>query len=177
MTWVTGNPASSAELAAVDTLIDGVDTLIDGFIAATERCVEKTDGAVLNGADALFTVAGGPVLCQIYGMVTTLLDGAATCRLSLLPTDPAVKVELNNGAVAIDAAAVGTLIYNVGATSVLTPVAAGAVKLDPVTVEPTWFLLTPGVVSATFSAARAGVIRWFCVYKPLSPLSTVTMAA
>ena len=177
MTWVTGNPATSAELAAVDTLIDGVDTLIDGFIAATERCVEKTDGAVLNGADALFTVAGGPVLAQVYGMVTTPLDGNATVRLSHLPTDPAAKVELSAGAVAINSAVAGTMIYNIGATSVLTPNAFGAVILNPVLVEPVWFLLTPGVFSATFSEARAGVIRWFCVYKPLSPLSTVVMAA
>lgn len=170
MTWVTGKPATSTELATVDTLIDS-------FIATTERTVEKTDGSVPNGVDALFTVAGGPVLFQIYGMVSTALDGAATCRLSILPTDPAVKVELNAGAVSIGSAVAGSMIYNTGATSVLTLNQLGAVLLDPVTVEPTWLILTPGVVSATFSAARGGVIRWFCVYKPLSPLSTVTMAA
>ena len=119
-------------LAAVNAgtkmdLVDAPNVLSVAVLqAGLPRAVEKADGAVLAGADALFTVAGGPVLCQLYGMVATAVVGTSTCRLSHLPTAPAVAVELNAAAVAIDNAAIGTLFYNVGATSVFTPVAVGA---------------------------------------------------
>ena len=170
-------------LAAVNAgtkmdLVDAPNALSVAVLqAGLPRAVEKADGAVLAGADALFTVAGGPVLCQLYGMVATAVVGTSTCRLSHLPTAPAVAVELNAAAVAIDNAAIGTLFYNVGATSVFTPVAVGAIILNPVLIEPCWFLLSPGVVRATCSDARVGVVRWFMQYYPLSPLSIVTAAA
>lgn len=142
-----------------------------------EKCIEKSDGAVLNGLDNLFDITGGPVLAQIYGIVTTLIGGAAMCRLQITTTTPAATAELNAGAVAIDDDAAGTSYYNVGATSVFTPVTAGAVILDPVTVEPAWFLLPIGTVKALCSAAQDGVIAWYMVYKPLSPSSVVAAAA
>ena len=139
--------------------------------------VEKSDGAVLSGADPIFTVTGGPVLAQIYGIVATTIVGAATMKLQHTTVTPAATAELNAAAVAVDDDAAGTSYYNVGATSVFTPVTAGAVKLDPVTVEPTWFLLPIGTTKATASAARAGVIKWYMRYVPLSPSSLVEAAA
>jgi hypothetical protein len=141
------------------------------------RCVEKSDGAVLNGVDPIFTIAGGPVLCRIYGVVTTLLVGAANLRLSHTVTDPSATVNLNAGAVACDDNAKGTLYYNVGATSVFTPVTAGWVIMNPVLVDHTRFILPPGTVNCLGSAARVGVIAWYMDYVPLSPNSLVTAAA
>ena len=138
--------------------------------------VEKSDGAVLSGADNLFTITGGPVLAQIYGLVTTIIGGAATAKLGITTTVPAATVDLNAAAVAIDDDAAGTMYYNVGATSVFTPITAGVKILDPVTVEPTWFFLPIGTVKATCSAARTGNIKWYMRYVPLSPDSLVVAA-
>lgn len=142
-----------------------------------EQCVEKSDGAVLNGDDDIFTVSGGPVLAQIYGEVTTIVGGAANGKLTLTTTTPSATVDLNAGAVAIDNDAAGTMYYNVGATSVFTPVTANMVLLDPVTVEPTWLYLSPGTVKFNSSAAQSGVIKWMMRYRPLSPSSRVVAAA
>ena len=39
-----------------------------------ERCIEKSDGAVLKGADPLFVITGGPILVtSIVGIVTTII--------------------------------------------------------------------------------------------------------
>ena len=145
---------------------------------ALPKCVEKSDGAVLNGLDPLFTITGGPVRCKIVGVVTTLVGGAANLRLQHITTDPAATVELNAGAVAADADAVGTIYHNLGATSVFTPSGGlGFVLLDPVTVEETEFILQSGVVQCLGSAAQDGVIKWYMSYVPMSPNSAVVAAA
>lgn len=147
-------------------------------IPAMKKCVVKTDGAVLNGVDPIFTITGGPVRCKIVGLVTTLLVGAANLRLQHITTDPAATVNLNAGAVAVDDDAVGTFYHNIGATGVFTPSTGLGFKInDPVTVEEVEFLLAPGVVQCLGSAARVGVIAWYMTYEPLSPLSVVTAAA
>lgn len=144
--------------------------------AAIEYCVEKSDGAVLSGADDIFTVAGGPVLAQVVGIVTTVLGGAANGTLQITTTTPAGTVGLST-TVAVDSAAAGTSIRFVGATGVLTPATAGAVIIDPVTVGDCWFLLPIGTVKFLGSAARTGNIKWYMRYRPLSPSSVVTAAA
>lgn len=145
---------------------------------AIKKCVVKTDGAVLTGLDPIFTISGGPVRCKIAGIVTTVIGADATnLRLQHITTTPSATVNLNAGAVACTSDAAGTLYYNVGATSVFTPVTAGFVILDPVTVEETEFILNPGVVQCLGSAATTGVIAWYMTYEPLSPSSVVTAAA
>jgi len=162
----------------LDTIITDTGTTIPAAIVALPKCIEKTDGAVLNGLDPLFTITGGLVRCKIVGHVTTLIGGAANLRLQHITTDPAATVELNAGAVAVDADAVGTVYHNLGATSVFTPsTGLGFVLLDPVTVEETEFILAPGVVQCLGSAAQDGVIKWSMSFTPLSPDTVVTVAA
>ena len=145
---------------------------------ATPHCVEKSNGAVLSGVDPIFSITGGPVVCQIYGLVTTAIVSTANLRLQHITTAPAATVELNAGAVAVNDDAIGTFYYNVGATSVFTPSGGlGFALLDPVTVEAVNFLLAPGVVQCLGSAARTGVIKWYMYYIPLSPNTVVAAAA
>ena len=184
-----GTQATSlgTQAGSVGTLVDSVGTqatslgtqitTVDAVVDAQPRCIEKSDGAVLNGADDIFTITGGPVLAQIYGIVTTVIGGASNMKLQITTTEPAATAELNAGAVAIDTNAAGTSYHNVGVTSVFTPVTAGAVLLDPVTVEPTWMLLPIGTVHATGDAAQSGNIKWYMRYVPLSPNSVVAAAA
>lgn len=153
-----------------------VSQIKDWVEQSLEKCVEKSDGAVLSGADDLFTVTGGPVLAQIVGIVTTVIGGAANGTLQHTTTNPAATENLST-TVAIDTDAVGTSYRFVGATGVLTPVTAGAVIIDPVTVGDCSFLLPIGTVKFLGSAARTGNIKWYIRYKPLSPSSLVVAAA
>lgn len=144
------------------------------------HCVAKLDGAVINagGGDPIFVVSGGPVRAKITGLVTTVIGGAANMSLTEDTTVPAATVNLNAAPVAIDADAAGTIYRNVGATSVFTPSAGlGFVLSDPVTVEETDLILTPGTVKALASAPQTGVIAWYMTYWPLSPDSRVVAAA
>jgi len=143
----------------------------------TERCIEKSDGAVLNGNDPLFTIAGGPILVTgIFGIVATALVGAANGTLQATTTVPAATVALST-TVAIDNDAAGTSYRFVGATGVLTPDTNGAKIIDPVTVGDCSFLVPIGNINFKGSAAATGVIKWYMTYKPLSPNSVVTVAA
>lgn len=140
-----------------------------------EQAIEKTDGTVPNGDDNLFTISGGPILAtHFYGLVTVVIGAnIATCTIQHACTDPAADIALST-AVAITDDAVGTTYYISSAgLGVFTPVTAGSV-IQATQMLP--WLLTPGNLQATFSAANTGAIRWFMVYKPLSPNSVVIAA-
>ena len=145
-------------------------------VVALPKSIEKSDGAVLNGADDLFVITGGPIRAKITGIVTTVLVGVSNGKLQITTTEPAATVDLNAGAVAIDADAAGASYRNIGATSVFTPVDAGMVIIDPVTVEDCEFLLPIGTVKFHSTAAQTGVIKWYMTYVPLSPNSVVAAA-
>ena len=141
-----------------------------------EQTLEKTDGTVPNGDDNLFTISGGPILVtHFYGLVTTVIGAnVSTCTIQHACTDPAADIALST-AVAITDDAVGTTYYiDNTALGVFTPVTAGSVII-PALMLP--WLLTPGNLQATFSAANTGAIRWFIVYKMLSQFSKVIAAA
>ena len=149
-----------------------------GLINMGWKCVEKSDGACLNGSDDLFTITGGVVRCTIVGLVTTVIGGVVSLRLTHTTVAPAATVNLNAGAVACSSDAVGTIYYNVGATSVFTPsTGLGYAIVDPVTVQETEFLLAPGTVKCLGTAAGSGVIAWYMSYIPLTPNALVEAAA
>jgi len=141
-----------------------------------EQTLEKTDGTVPNGDDNLFTISGAPILVtHFYGIVSTIIgNNASTCTIQHACTDPAADIALST-AVRVDTDAVGTTYYiDNTALGVFTPVTAGSVII-PALMLP--WLLTPGNLQATFSAANTGAIRWFIVYKMLSQYSKVIAAA
>mgnify|MGYP003149169583 CR=1 FL=1 len=141
-----------------------------------EQTLEKTDGTVPNGDDDLFVVADGPiVVSHMYGLVSVVIGAnVCTCTIQHACTDPAADIALST-TVAITSDAVGTAYYITNAAlGVFTPVTAGTVII-PALMRP--WLLTPGTLQATFSAANTGAIKWFLVYKMLSQYSKVTAAA
>jgi hypothetical protein len=150
-------------------------TAIAGHTIAMERAIEKSDGAVLNGSDNLFTITGGPiVVTEFVGIVTTEIGAnAATCQIQLTTTAPAGSVNLST-AVNIETHAVGTSYTFTAATpGVLTPTTAGALDQLP---RLAW-LCPIGALKATCSAANTGNIKWYMVYRPLSANSVVAAAA
>jgi hypothetical protein len=110
-----------------------------------------------------------------YGLVATLIGNtSATVTIQHACTDPAADIALST-AVRIDTDAVGTFYYiDSTALGVFTPVTAGSF-IQSTTMLP--WILTPGYLQATFSAANTGKIRWFIVYQPLSALSIVVASA
>lgn len=141
-----------------------------------EQSIQKVMTTPSGGADALFTITGGPILVKkIVGIVTTILAGTANGTLQATTTTPAATVGLST-TVAISDDAAGTSYRFVGATGVLTPVTAGAVIIDPVTVADCEFLVPIGNINFLSSAAMTGVITWYMSYVPLSPLSRVAAA-
>jgi len=141
-----------------------------------EQTLEKTDGSCPLGDDNLFTISGGPVLVtHFYGLVKTIIgNNVSTCTIQHACTDPVADIALST-AVAIQTDAVGTTYYiDNTALGVFTPITAGSIII-PVQMLP--WLLTPGNLQATFSAANTGAIRWFIIYKMLSQFSKVIAAA
>ncbi len=147
---------------------------------ALPRCVEKSDGAVLSGNDPLFTISGGPVkILEITGIVTTAIGaGTTNAKLQIVTTEPAATVDMNAAAVDIDADAAGTSYQTINTTGIFTPVTAGYVKeANSFATLPTTFLAPIGSIQLNSDAARAGVIKWYLRYVPLSPNSRVSAAA
>ena len=146
------------------------------FEKGFEQTVEKTDGTVPLGDDNLFTISGGPILVtHFYGLVSTIIgNNVSTCTIQHACTTPAADIALST-AVAIETDAAGTTYYiSNAALGVFTPITAGSV-IQATQMLP--WLLTPGTLQATFSAANTGAIRWFIVYKMLSQYSKVVAAA
>lgn len=172
---VSGGPAAAPTpaVAANDVSLYAVASYAQ---FTQELCLEKT-ADILTGSDDMFTITGGPIYGMLIGVCTTIIGGASNAKLQITTDTPAATVDLNAGAVAIDNDAAGTSYRNVGATSVFTPVTAGIVIIDPVTVEDCWFLLPTGTIKFNNSAAQTGAIKWYLRYKPLSPNSRVVVAA
>lgn len=139
-----------------------------------ETCVVKLDGAVLNGADNLFDVTGGPILVtEIFGICTVNIGGAANMTLQHTSTSPGGAIALST-TVAIGAlVAGGSISFTDVALPVLTPTAAGTV-INPGDAN---FFLPIGTLQALGSAAQAGNIEWYLRYKPLSAYAQVAPSA
>jgi len=140
-----------------------------------EHCEEKSDGACLNGQDNLFDITGGPVLVtEFVGIVTdTIGANIANCHIDLTVVAPAADVALSTD-VAITDDAIGTsYIFSIADPAVLTPTTAGVDEAIP---RIAW-LCPIGTIKAHCSAANTGNIRWYIVFKPLSPNSFLVAAA
>lgn len=179
---VVGNKTDAAAAGDVSTteslMAYAKQSVMDNF--ALPRCVEKADGAVLSGADDLFTITGGPIkVLEITGIVTTAIGaGTTNAKLQITTTEPAATVDMNAGAVDIDADAAGTSYQTINTTGVFTPVTAGYVKeANSFATLPTTFLCPIGTIKFTSDAARSGNIKWYLRYVPLSQNSRVVAAA
>jgi hypothetical protein len=173
----SGNPLAAGDLSAIAT---AVSTTIPNSILGLPRSIEKSDGAVLSGDDPLFTVTGGPIdVLSITGIVTTQIGaGTTNVKLTLTTVTPAATVDMSAGAVDIDADAAGTSYRHINTTAILTPVTAGFVmKGNAFATNDTQFLVPIGTINLNSSAARAGVIKWYLRYVPLSENSRVAAAA
>jgi len=178
---VVGNKTDAAvtEVGTTKSLAAYAKGLV-GQMWASPICVEKADGAVLSGDDPIFTISGGPVrILSITGIVTTQIGaGTTNVKLELDTTTPSATVQMNAGAVDIDADAAGTSYRSINTTGIFTPITAGFVLIaNAFAVLDTEYLAPIGTIQFNSDAARAGNIKWYLSYIPLSPNSRVTAAA
>ena len=150
-----------------------LEGLTKSYGLTAQRSVICTTGPFTNAAQNMFTITGGPVYGFFTGIVTTIIGGTAmNGTLQETTVAPASTATLST-TVSLASKAAGTSIRFVGATGVLTPVTAGAVIVDPVTVADCWFLLPIGAVTLLATAINTGVITWYLNYIPLSSDSVV----
>jgi len=145
-----------------------------GLMKSMEVCVEKADGAVLNGSDPLFVITGGPIaITRLFGVVTTAVVDAANCHIDATTVTPAATTAMSTDVAINDDAAGTTYTFTAASPGVLTPVTNGVqLALGQIA-----WLMPIGTIYAHCNAARVGVIKWYIVYQPLSPNSVVTAAA
>lgn len=181
--------ASGSAVATGKSLVDAIGsdgttlTRTSGNLAyeflALPRCVAKTDGAVSSTADPLFTIAGGPIRCTIYGIVTTGLEAAASAgKLTITTTSPAATVDMSAAGVELNGDVAGTSYRHINTTAILTPVTAGFVMMgNAFATDDTEFFCPAGTINFIAVAPLTGVIAWYIMYTPLAPGVTVTAAA
>ena len=144
---------------------------LQAYGVAMERCIEKTVCVPTTPTVTLFTITGGPILVtEFVGVVTTNIGAdATTCTIQNIVTTPAGTVALST-AVNVETDAAGTAYTFTAATpGVLTPTTAGGLDQLP----KNYWLVQVGTLKAAFSATTTGNIKWYMVYKPLSPNSVV----
>jgi hypothetical protein len=143
---------------------------------AVERCVEQPVCALTNAAQPLFNITGGPILMVAMYAIVSVDTGATATNGTLqeLVTAPSATVVLGT-TVSVASKATGTSIRWINTTGILTPVTAGIVPIYPATIATLDIsaLLPVGQVQFLTTAANTGNIKFYMVYKPLSPSCVV----
>ena len=174
---VIGNKTDAAQVTVGTTR--SLMGYMKGLMNSTQRTIVKSDGAVLTGADPIFTITGGMIkIVSIVGRVTTIIGGVSNGNIEATTTVPAATTAMST-TVAIDNDAAGTIYTFVGPTGVLTPTTAGVVLMDygSTTLTPTQYIVNAGTINFTGSAAQTGVIEWTMDYLPMTPSVVVAAAA
>jgi len=128
--------------------------------------VEYTLNPIANGAQDLFNVVGGRVLLlDLMGLVTAVIQTAATTIAINFDADFGGDAAMSVASADITADAVGTMYcMPAAAGGALTVPAAGAyLRLFPAL----GWVLSAGAISLTASAARSGGILWTAFYIPI----------
>lgn len=150
---------------------------LENLEATIQKTIAKVQTTPSGGADALFTITGGPIhVVSIWGVVTTVLVGAANGTLQATTTDPAATTAMST-TVAIDNDAKGTVYTFVGPTGVLTPTTLGLTLIDmgSTTLTETQYIVPIGNINFLTSGALTGAITWYMSYIP-SPGAVVVAA-
>lgn len=128
------------------------------FSESTWTFVTATTGAV--GAHTLFTVTGN-CLVTVFGVCDTNLTGAATVEIGVAGNTAALVAQIANATTLDDGD-----VY-VGAS---TEVGVAAI--------PSTFILNDGadiIMTIGSTAVTAGVVDFYCLWRPLSAGSSVTV--
>jgi hypothetical protein len=137
--------------------------------------VEYDLNPIANGAQDLFNVVGGRVLLlDLMGLVTEVIQTAATTIAINFDADFGGDAAMSVASADITADAVGTMYcMPAAAGGALTVPAGGAyLRLFPAL----GWVLSAGAISLTASAARTGGILWTAFYIPIDDAAYVEPA-
>ena len=127
-------------------------------LESTWTFVAGTTGA--TGAHTLFTVTGN-VLVSVFGVCDTSLDGAATFEVGVASNTAKLLAQVANATTLDDGD-----VY-VGEE---TEVGAGLIPAMQVLNDGTDIILTIGLTAVT-----AGVVDFYCLWRPLSSNANITV--
>jgi len=151
-----------------NTYTDGTDETLDGG----EHVLQVVSDILAANVD-LITITGGPVLAEIYAYVSgTIGGGPVTCTLQETTDVPAATIALSDAGNIAGAVEGSTIHYTNADPGITTIDADGAYSANP----RCQVVLTPGTLTANYSADETGEITWFVRYWPLSPNSSVVLA-
>ena len=161
-----------ADTAAMDTSAE-VQVLVAGGI----RCAEVTISSVAAVTN-LFQVTGGPIIIRdIVGVVTTEIVGTGCLiNYNIDPIAPATDTVFGTDGTAleINGDAVGTVYTWDGVIATDLVATTNGVVLTQGTDVSNGILCPIGMIELAATATNAGVIKFYIIYSPLSPLSVVT---
>ncbi len=161
-----------ADTSALDTSAE-FQVIAEGGL----RCAEVTISSIATATN-LFQVTGGPIIIRdIVGVVTTTIvatgclinyniDPIAPATDTVFGTD-GTALEINNDAIGAVYTWDGVIATDLTATD-------NGVVLTQGTDVANGLLCPIGMIELAATATNAGVIKFYIVYSPLSPLSVVT---
>jgi len=141
------------------------------------RCAEVTIASVATVTN-LFQVTGGPIIIRdIVGVVTTdIVATGCLINYNIDPIEPATDTVFGTDGTAleINGDAAGTVYTWDGVVATdLTETTTGVLLTQGTDVS-NGILCPQGMIELAATATNAGVIKFYIVYSPLSPLSKVT---
>ena len=143
------------------------------LLSKTESQLEVASDIVAADVE-LFVVSGGPVLAELYGVVTGAIGaGPVTCTLEEDCDSPVATIALTDAGDIASAAEGSTIHYTNADPGITTIDADGAYSANP----RCQVLLVPGTVVANYSADETGEITWYIRYWPVSPNAEVAVVA
>jgi hypothetical protein len=143
-----------------------------GYLGYGLRC-DSSPTSIANGQNALFNVSGRVWLVDLIGIVTTVIQTAATLLHFDFDADVGGDAAMCIDSADLTATAVGTMLaLPAAAGSALAVPAGGYLRLFPAV----GWVLSSGAIDLHASAARSGVIKWSAFYFPLEDGAYISAA-
>lgn len=148
---------------------------IKGVMAQAGQIVQgKVTTLIANGETSLFDISGDVAILDIWGVVGTIIQAAATdYKLVFDPTVAGADVDLC-AVLDINADAVGTRYRLTGDISDAMIATLNMVESSGYDMGKSPIHLSAGKIHANSSAARTGVIAWYVRYISLGGIITAT---
>ncbi len=146
---------------------------VDAILATAPRLASHSVASLANGATTIFTFTGAVEILRLWGLVTTgIQDAAVNYKLNIV-CDALVSYDIC-GDLSVRNFGAGSLLSITGtaANAMVGTTVVGAIapaQANSVIAA----CIASGVIQATASAARTGVVTWYCLWRPLTSTATL----
>lgn len=169
---------NDAEYAALSATAFSSGTLLDAGNPDSSGGAFVTKSKTITAATVdLFNVVGNVKVVELFGRVTTVMDGTATTvKLQFDPTVTGAATDLC-ATVTVTSDVLGTLYSIVGVAATAATESAAIYLLPAAKLPAEGIVLPAGKITQVGSAINTGVIEWTVVYFPVSSGGAITAAA